>query len=152
MTTTKQDKLSPGVGVAVIVWQDRSRTRFLLGLGHSASDRTEVYAVPGGHWESGETLIEAAHRETAEEAGVEIADLRLISVYDFFNADKGRSYVTIGFEAVLASGVPTVMEPQNKASWDWRSPAQALTLPLFLPDKVLIERAVSGVHFAPPGR
>lgn len=151
METTREDKPIPRVGVAVIVWQDASRSRFLLGLGHSASDRNKVYAVPGGHWESGETLIDAARRETAEEAGVEIAELRLISVYDFFNADKGRSYVTIGFEAFLVSGVPRVMEPENKASWDWCSPSQALSLPLFLPDKVLIERAVSGVVFVPSG-
>jgi 8-oxo-dGTP diphosphatase len=145
MTSSSGTPKAPGVGVALIVWENSERERLLVGLGHSAENRDSLYAVPGGHWESGETLSEAAARETAEEAGISVRDMRLVSVYEFFNPEKLKSYVTIGFECYLAGGAPTVMEPENKAGWDWLSPTDALSLPLFAPDRVLIERAVSGV-------
>jgi ADP-ribose pyrophosphatase YjhB (NUDIX family) len=138
---------SPGIGVAIVVWSDDERKQLLLGLGHNAVNRNEIYAVPGGHWESGETLIEAVRRETAEEAGVEVRNLRLISVYEFFNAEKNKSYVTIGFEGILANGIPEVREPENKADWGWYSAPEALEHPLFAPDKILIERALSGLVY-----
>lgn len=149
-TSIKSEKEKPGIGVAVIVWKDESKETLLLGLGHSAQNRNEIYAVPGGHWESGETLVEAVKREAMEEAGIMIKDIRLISVYEFFNPEKSKSYVSIGFEGVLAEGTPTVMEPQNKADWGWHKPEEAVKLPLFVPDKVLIERALSGVLYQEP--
>lgn len=145
------ERRSPAVGAAIVVWKDETRRLLLLGLGHSAENREEVYAVPGGHWESGETLSEAARREAAEEAGIEVRDVRLISVYEFFNPEKNKSYVTIGFEGFLAGGEPRVMEPEKKADWGWYSPEEALRLPLFVPDGVLISRAISGIIYEPTG-
>jgi ADP-ribose pyrophosphatase YjhB (NUDIX family) len=144
------DSPKPSVGVATVVWRDSSRNELLLGLGHSAENRDAIYAVTGGHWESGETLVDAVRRETLEEAGVTIKELRLISVYEFFNAEKRKSYVSLGFESILDGGEPTVMEPDKKSSWGWYSPDAALKLPLFDPDKALIERAVSGVIYEVP--
>lgn len=141
------DLRAPGVGVAVVVWEDHSRRRLLVGLGHNADDKERVYAVPGGHWESGESLVDAVRRETLEEAGISIDHLELMSVYEFFNPEKRKSYVTIGFQAVLAAGTPEVLEPENKSSWDWYTAGEALELPLFPPDKVLIERAGSGIVY-----
>lgn len=133
----------PRVGVAAVVWRDGSKSEFLLGRGHSSVEE-ELYAVTGGHWESGETLAEAIRRETLEEAGIEVAELSLISVYEFFNEEKARSYVSIGFEAIWAAGEPEVMERDKKLHWSWYSPSDALALPLFSPDRVLIERAADG--------
>jgi ADP-ribose pyrophosphatase YjhB (NUDIX family) len=137
-------RLRPAVGVAAVVWRDADRQELLIGMGHSRVDRDTLYALPGGHWESGESLVEAVARETREEAGVEVNVLALISVYDFYNAARERSYVTLGFAAVLANGFPRVLEPQNKLSWIWATPDHALTLPLFPPDEVLIRRCRSG--------
>jgi len=150
MKTTHPEPQKPGIGVAVVVWESSSKTRLLLGLGHSAENRDKIYAVPGGHWESGETLADAVRRETAEEAGIRIDNLHFISVYEFFNPEKNKSYVTIGFEAVLAEGVPTVLEPEKKVNWNWYEPSEAVLMPLFVPDKVLIQRAVSGVVYEEP--
>ena len=55
-------KQKPGIGVAIVVWKDAAKQQLLLGLGHSKENRGEIYAVPGGHWESGETLAEAVKR------------------------------------------------------------------------------------------
>jgi 8-oxo-dGTP diphosphatase len=144
---TEAAKQKPGIGVAIVVWKDHKKDELLLGLGHSAANRETIYAVPGGHWESGETLAEAVMRETLEEAGVKVQNLQFISLYEFFNPEKGKSYATIGFSGILLSGTPTVMEPDRKSNWAWFSPSDALALPLFAPDKVLIERAVSGTVF-----
>ncbi len=144
---TSTERKAPGIGVAIVIWQDSARERLLLGLGHSAANREEIYAVPGGHWESGVTLAHAVNREASEEAGVTARELRLISVYEFFNPEKNKSYVTIGFEGILADGIPEVLEPENKVDWGWHTPEEALKLPLFVPDKVLIERAISGVLY-----
>lgn len=141
------EKPRPGVGVAAVIWEDASRTRLLLGLGHNPTNRETVYAMPGGHWESGETLIDAVRREALEEAGIEIKDVTFFSVYDFYRADKEKSYVSIWFQSVLASGIPTVMEPENKTNWGWYTPQEALQLPLWRLDRVLIERVISGVVY-----
>lgn len=138
------DRPAPGIGVAVVVWRDEARRDLLVGLGHSPENRETTYAVPGGHWESGETLAEGVARETREEAGIEIARVTLVSVYEFFNQEKRKSYVTIGFAAVLSEGTPEVIEHDRKTSWEWMSPEEALALPLFEPDAILIARARSG--------
>lgn len=143
----QREKQSPAVGAAVVVWQDETRSRLLLGHGHNS--REEIYGVPGGHWESGETLAEAARREAAEEAGIEVRGMRLISVYEFFNPEKNKNYVTVGFEGFIAGGEPRVMEPEKRINWGWYTPEEALRMPLFVPDVVLIERAVSGIIYEP---
>ena len=127
-----EDPPKPSVGVAAIVWKDADRQELLLGLGHSAENRDAIYAVTGGHWESGETLVDAVRRETLEEAGITVRDVRLISVYEFFNPEKRKSYVSLGFECVIDGGEPTVMEPDKKSSWGWYAPDAALRLPLFV--------------------
>jgi 8-oxo-dGTP diphosphatase len=132
----------PRVGVAAVVWRNADRQELLLGKGHNDATNDEIYAVTGGHWESGETLHDAAIREAREEAGIELTDLQLISVFDFFNEEKGRSYVTIGFSALWSHGEPVVREVDKKVNWGWYQPKRALDLPLFLPDRVLIERAM----------
>lgn len=41
-----------------------------------------MWTIPGGYVEIGETLQEAAVRETREEAGVEAGDLQLLAIYN----------------------------------------------------------------------
>jgi 8-oxo-dGTP diphosphatase len=139
--------ISPKVGVAVVVWESHRRDRLLLGLGHSQHDRDTVYALPGGHWESSETLADAARRETREESNVEVQELEVVSVHEFYNPERRRSYAVIGFSGIWGGRIPRVMEPDKKRSWDWYPPEQALQLPLFTPDRILIERCLSGTLY-----
>lgn len=140
----------PGIGVAAAIWRSPTREHLLLGLGHSVENRESIYALPGGHWESGESLVQAVRRECLEEAGVEIAEPQLASVYEFFNRERSRSYVAIGFQALHAGGEPAVREPDKKAHWGWYVPQDALALPLFEPDAVLIRRILNGVIYESP--
>lgn len=131
----------PSVGVAVIVLKD---DKVLLG---KDSRKGDVYGVPGGHWESGETLKDCGAREVKEESGVDCTNLTLISVYDFYREDKQKSYVTIGMKADYSGGELTDLDDEGRTEWDWYTVDDALKLNLFPADKILIERFVSGVVY-----
>ncbi len=131
----------PSIGVAVVVVKDG---KILLGKDTRKGD---VYGVPGGHWENAETLKDCGVREVKEESGVACSDLNLISVYDFYRADKERSYVTIGMKARYVSGDFSDLESEGRLDWGWYEPDEGLGLNLFPADKVLIQRYLSGVIF-----
>lgn len=141
MDSTKIERPSVGVGVAVVVIK---AGKILLG---KDTRKGEVYGVPGGHWESGETLAECAIREVKEESGVNCKKPQLVSIYDFYREDKGKSYVTIGFRATHSSGKLSDLSEEGRLEWNWYEPKEALNLNLFPPDKVLIERFLSGTIY-----
>jgi 8-oxo-dGTP diphosphatase len=130
----------PGVGVAVIVIKDG---KILLGEDLTKGDSV-FYGVPGGHWESRESLADAIEREVLEEVGIKINELQLISVYDFFRYDKNRSYVTIGFKSKWKSGRLKDESETTRRNWAWFS-INNLPENIFPPDRILIDRFVSGI-------
>ena len=132
----------PSVGVATVVAKDGK-----ILIGKDMRKGAAVYGVPGGHWESSETLKECAIRETQEESGVLCSNVELISVYDFFREDKGKSYVTIGMKAEYLSGELTDLRDEGRLDWDWYTTDDAFKLNLFPADRILIERFISGVIF-----
>lgn len=135
-------KERPSVGVATVVIKDG---KILIGRDTRKGD--EIYGVPGGHWESGESLKECAAREVKEESGITCGNVTLISVYDFYRADKQKSYVTIGMKADYLSGELADHIEEGRMEWAWYSTEEALKLNLFAPDRILIERFLSGVIF-----
>lgn len=50
-------------------------------------------------------------------------------------------------KARYISGKVTDLEEEGRAHWKWYPPKKALELNLFPPDRVLIERYLSGVIF-----
>ncbi len=57
------------------------------------------YALPGGFVEAGETVENACRRETREETGLAVGDLRLIGVYSDPARDPRRHTVSVAFLA-----------------------------------------------------
>lgn len=55
------------------------------------------YALPGGFVEAGETVEDACRRETREETGLVVGDLRLIGVYSDPARDPRRHTVSVAF-------------------------------------------------------
>jgi len=135
------EKERPSVGVATVIIKDG---KILLG---EDTRKGKVFGVPGGHWESGETLKDCSMREVREESGVIIKNLTLVSVYDFYREDKNKSYVTIGMKAEYDHGELTNLEEEGRLNWNWYTPEEALKLDLFPADKILIERYLSGIIF-----
>ena len=108
------DGARPKVGVGLLVFKD---DKLLLGKrkpGHMGG----VYAGPGGHLEFGETFEECAVRETREETGIEIENIRLITVSNLL-IWEGKHYVDIGMAADWKSGEPQLMEPDKCEGWAW---------------------------------
>lgn len=127
----------PSIGVGVLVLKEG---RILLGK-RTGAHGEGTYAAPGGFVECGETLEEALRREVREEAGIEVEDIRLISVSDLL-LWKDRHYLDIGFVANWTGG-----EVQNISGeaegWEWFDPAEPPS-PLFPSIPVYLEALKTG--------
>ena len=131
----------PKIGVGVMI-ENRDK-KLLLGLRLSKHGEG-TWSFPGGHLEFGETMIEAAIRETKEETGLEVANLELISVADELGAlDKGKHYVNIGFKAESFNGEPKITEAEKWAKWEWFD-IDNLPSPLFEGTDLVIKRYKEG--------
>ena len=104
------------VGVGVFIFRSRTEKRFVFGLrkgSHGAGlSETILYAqtllthitgtwsLPGGHLEYGESFVDCAIGETAEETGLEIEDVKYLTAVETVFAEERRHYVTIFVTAV----------------------------------------------------
>jgi len=117
----------PGVGVGVYV---RREGKILFGLrkgGHGAGE----WCPPGGKMEMKESPESCAVRETREETGLELQNVRFAGITNDIWNDIGTHYVTINFVADWKSGQAAVMEPDKFERWEWFS-WEKLPEPLFL--------------------
>ena len=142
MADRKMTDRKPQVGMGVLVMR---RGRVLLGR-RRGSHGEGFYAAPGGHVEFGESFEQAARREVLEETGLEIADLRLLSVGNyFFNRDDGeRHYIDVDFVCEAQAGEAQLMEPGKCDGWEWYD-LDHLPQPLFIVTRRMIESLRSGV-------
>lgn len=130
--------LSPKVGLQVLVIKEGK-----VLIGKDTGKGENIYGVPAGHWENGETLVDGAKREVLEESGIVCDNLKLISVYDFFREDKGISYASIGYVADYISGELKDNTEEGRLEWKWMEIDEALSLNLYPAGKILIEKYMS---------
>ena len=83
----------PRITVATVV----ARGDQLLFVEEESTDGL-VLNQPAGHLEPGESLLEAAVRETLEESAWSVRPTHLIGIYQW-QAPHGREYVRVGFAA-----------------------------------------------------
>ena len=76
------------------------------------------YSFPGGHLEYMESFGECARRETREECGIEIDNIRFQFLSNVIKYAP-KHYVHIGLTADYKNGEPKVLEPEKCESWDW---------------------------------
>jgi len=81
----------PKVGVGVIVIKDN---KVLLGK-RKGSHGEGSWCFPGGHLEFNESLENCAKRETLEETGIEIKNIRFETITNEIFKDEGTHYITI---------------------------------------------------------
>jgi 8-oxo-dGTP pyrophosphatase MutT (NUDIX family) len=82
------------VTVAAVVARDG---KFLF-VEESVGGRT-VLNQPAGHWEAGETLLEAVVRETLEETGWDVEPTALLGVYEFEPPELGYGFLRFAYLA-----------------------------------------------------
>jgi 8-oxo-dGTP diphosphatase len=121
------NKSKVGVGIGVVIIRDNT---ILLGKRKNKHGQG-TWCEPGGHLELGESWEECAIRETMEETGIKIKNIRFGAVTnDIFSEEK--QYITICMVANYDSGEPAIMEPDKFTAWDWFD-WDNLPSPLFLP-------------------
>lgn len=102
------------VGIGVMIFKN---DKVLLGK-RKGSHGSGEYSFPGGHLEYMEGFSECAKRETKEECGIEIDNIRFLYLHNLTEYAP-KHYVHIGLIADWKSGEPEVLEPNKCESWDW---------------------------------
>ena len=85
-----------------------------------------------------ESLENCARRETLEETGLKVKDLKLVGVTNDIWTDIGTHYVTVSFAADWVESEPRVMEPEKCEKWEWFAWGQ-FPEPLFLSTRNFIK-------------
>jgi len=118
--------------------------KILLGKRKGAHGEGE-YCFPGGHLEYMESFEECARRETKEECGIEIENVRfqLLSNIKIY---APKHYVHVGLLADWKAGVPAVCEPEKSEAWEWYE-LNELPHPLFEASKMTAESYQKGYNY-----
>lgn len=121
------------VGVALIV--NNNKGQILLGLRNSNLGK-KTWGLPGGKLEKGETIENCIIRETKEEIGLTLEEMKYNCITNDIYED-GNHFVTIFVDAIKIHGIPTRMEPEKCLEWKYFD-IDNLPRNLFLPVKNLI--------------
>jgi len=107
----------PRVAVGAIVFKDNKI--LLVRRGKPPADN--LWAIPGGRVEIGETLQEAAEREILEETGIAIRARVPVYTFDVIDRDsRGRirfHYVIVDLTADYIRGEPRAGDDASAARW-----------------------------------
>jgi 8-oxo-dGTP diphosphatase len=121
------------VGLGVIILREGKvllhKRKGAHGSGH--------WSFPGGHLEWMETWEECAARETKEECGLDIKNIRFSTATNDKMPDEDKHYITIYMVADAPEGEPQIMEPDKCECWEWHD-WDNLPEPLFIPVENLI--------------
>ena len=124
----------PQVGTAMII----TREDKVLLMKRKSPHGQGTWSTPGGHLDFGETLEGCAARETKEEVGVDVVDIRFRSVTNDVFELEGKHYVTIWMEGKPV-GEPRVVAGREVEEIGWFA-WDALPQPLFLPLENLVKQ------------
>lgn len=107
----------PIVGVGVVVWRDE---RVLL-IRRGKPPRAGQWSLPGGAQQLGETVELAGRREVAEETGLQLARVELLTVVDLVEHDEAGAvrfhYTLVDFVAQAAPGDAVAGDDADAVGW-----------------------------------
>ncbi|GAB4278214.1 MAG: NUDIX hydrolase [Opitutales bacterium] len=132
----------PRIGVGVLIQNEHGEV--LFGKRKNAHGEGS-WAFPGGHLEYGETPEACAHRETLEETGLSIENVRRITfTNDIFEAEN-KHYITLFMAGQSTGGTPRNLEPHKCDAWHW-FPWGQWPSPLFLTIENLLGQPTAREH------
>ena len=112
----KANSLVPSVNVVVV--NDAGE---VLMIRRSDNDN---WAVPGGAIDLGESMVEAAIRETREESGIECRITGIVGIYTdprhvilYTSNGEARQEFSIVLTASAVSGTPTPSDESSEVAW-----------------------------------
>ena len=129
-----QSVLRPVTGVATLIIDNGC-----LLLGHRRkSPGKNTWQCPGGLLEVGESVFDCAIRETREETGLDIHNLKFGPYTNNYFVKEHFHSVTLYVIANWAGGKLDKKEPDLAKDWAWFA-KDKIPEPLFLPLQILIE-------------
>ncbi|NOQ37351.1 NUDIX domain-containing protein [archaeon] len=129
---------TPNVVVGAIIYNDKDEV-FLA----RSKKWKDMWIVPGGHLELGETLEQAIRREIKEETGMEVSDIKLVGVKEsIFSKEyhKRKHLVFIDFSCRAKSN--KIILNDELQEYIWIKPNKALQLDLNQFTRKLVEKYI----------
>lgn len=105
----------PKVGIGVFI---RKGEEFFIGL-RCGDHVPDVWCFPGGHLEYGESWEDASRRETEEEVGLEIKNIRHVATTNDMYPEEKKHYITLFMMADYHGGEVALNEPEKFKEWKW---------------------------------
>ena len=117
-------KWDPHITVAAVIEREQ---KFLLV--EEMVEGTAVLNQPAGHWEAGESLIEAAQRETLEETGWEFYPTALVGIYRWQHPRKNETFLRFTFCGDCSAQQISTELDEGILNANWHHQDEILTLP-----------------------
>ncbi|MGA0854251.1 MAG: HAD hydrolase-like protein [Luteolibacter sp.] len=103
-----------------------------------------LWGIPGGKIKRGESSIDALKREVLEETNLEISDIEFVLNQDCIASPEfmhPEHFILLNY---VARAIGTEVQLNDEAEeFRWITPAEALTMPLNSPTRVLIDEALA---------
>ncbi len=138
MLSNNMENDRPKVGVGVMIFKEGK----ILLTKRKGSHGAGEHSSPGGHLEYMESFEECAIRETLEECGLKIKNIRFLYLTNVMTYAP-KHYVHIGFTADWSEGEPKTLEPKKADKWNWY-PLDKLPEPLFKFSKMAVDAYKTG--------
>src|SRR5581483_1729874 len=132
MTDQHSEHISPTVSVLV------SKDDRILLEKRQHSHGADTWGPPTGHLDFGETPEQTATRETFEETGVTLSNVKFHAVTNDIFENEHYHTVTIWMKADYQSGTPKVQAPDEESEVGWFA-WDALPNPLYIPFANLLQ-------------
>ena len=106
---------APRVGVGAFI----AHAEELLLMRRAKPPEAGAWSIPGGKVEPGETLQDAAVRETREEVGLDVEVTRLLDLTQYFILDSGNHWIAPSFLCRLLGSSTKIFAGEEAQEVGW---------------------------------